>query len=86
VTIFNKLIYKKFFKEATDYEDFQVMSYIQNIDCFKRLGFGTQYSYEYLFAFNETCTKGVLISQPLILHNDEENEDEHKIMTVLENL
>ena len=34
VTMFNKLLYKKFFKEATDYEEFYMLSFLSGINCF----------------------------------------------------
>jgi len=67
ITVFDNLYFKRFLKPAMTYDDFFVTTSLNGIRCLKQIGFDNFKQREFLFAFNKSSTKGVIVKQPLIM-------------------
>ena len=61
VTTFDNLYFKRFLKPAMTFDDFFVTKSLSTIKCMKKVGFDDIKQKEFLFAFNQSSTKGVII-------------------------
>ena len=46
------------------FNDFYMTSTMNKLKCYRSVGLGDKVEHEFLFAYNGTCTKGIIIKQP----------------------
>ena len=56
--------FSQFFKQAMTYDDFYMMSLLQQLDCYSKTGYEKMQDSEFLFAFNKSATKQIFVFQP----------------------
>ena len=66
VSMFNNLFYRRFLQPAMTYQDFFVTSSLNGIDCFRDIDLEDLNQVEFMFSFNQSSTKSILVKQPNI--------------------
>lgn len=66
ITMFDTNISKKFLDPAMKFDDYHMTTSLNKLKCFQEIGLDDSRPMEFLFAYNGTSTRSIIVKQPLI--------------------